>query len=180
MDILHLATSPADPSWEAPRFKYHRKISSSADYQPDVGENVPPHTLSERATLLYRAAGHLTELCGQHAQLDKLQDFFATWQDPYTSNRIQPNALAWFSDTNALGLMCLYDRLDVLELLLEQGLQPTPLVIAVAIKAFQQNENTKLLSMILRYGWDINKPLSDGTPPVMEYASTPDANSFHG
>lgn len=51
-----------------------------------------------------------------------MRDFITKWEDP--AGNVQPNALAWFDDTDAIQSACQNNNQDLLRFLLEKGLRP--------------------------------------------------------
>lgn len=127
MDIQKYASHPSEPLWEEPTWRKEHVIIVNF-HCANHGVSVEKHELrpqSPRRNALGEAATKLNSLCASNAPLAEIQDFLAKWEDPSSNGRVQPNALAWFSNTNAVQLACTNENLDVVRILLEKGLRPT-------------------------------------------------------
>lgn len=177
MDIQHYASHSSDPLWEEPSWreeycitiKFHHHHSGDADMNGNDGvvKRPEPGLKSPRGEALMEAAKKLNFLCASDAPVADVQSFLAEWEDPSSPGRVQPNALAWFSDTDAIPQACASDNRDVLRILLEKGLQPTVRAIPYANKKWQETKNKDVFQLLVEYGLDINQPVNDHTPPMM-------------
>lgn len=71
-----------------------------------------------------KAATELDGLCaGEDASPSSIRTLFANWEDP--PGCVQPKALAWFNDTNAVESASERNNLGVLHMLLVKGLHAT-------------------------------------------------------
>jgi len=89
--------------------------------------------------------------------LSDLEQFFVTWQDPASPKSVQPNALAWFQYTTglastALGTAVGYNRIDVVRLLLDKGLQPTEMDMFWALRAFDRTGKRTAVELFVDAG----------------------------
>lgn len=182
MDIHQYASHPSDPLWEQPRWpeEYCITIKSnhrSHDHGGKVNDNdihvkrSEPGPNSPRGKALMEAANQLTSLCGSNAPVADVQGFLAVWEDPSSPGRLQPNALAWFSDSRAIQWACNNDNRDVVRLLLEKRVQPTVRAVPWAKKKYLETKNRDVLKLLVLYGLDINQPVNDHTPPMMRLVS---------
>lgn len=178
MDIQQYASDPSDPLWEEPSWRkvhchtinfHHAHHGDDDEGKDNVGsmESHEPVQESPRKKALDEAAGTFTLLCGSDAPVAEILDFLAKWEDPPSSGRIQPNALAWFNDTNAVQLVCSNDNRVLLRILLEKGLKPTVRAAAGAKAKWQETKNKDALQLLVDYGLDVNQPINDNTPPIM-------------
>lgn len=60
-----------------------------------------------------------------------------------------------------------HHQLDVLDFLLREGVSADARVIRAAASTKPRERRREALSMLFRYGWDINKQLSGDEPPVL-------------
>lgn len=179
MDIQQYASHPSDPLWEEPGWhkrhvhvvNFHHTCHHDDDDVNGNAGSVGGQELagpeSPRREALDEAAAKLNFLCASDAPLADVQDFLAKWEDPSSTGRVQPNALAWFNDTYAVQSACLNDNQVVLRTLLEKGLRPTTRAAALARKKWQETKNKDVLQLLVDYGLDINQPLDHDTPPIM-------------
>lgn len=173
MDIQQYASHRSDPLWEEPTWrKEHTTIVNfhGANHGVSV-EKDEPRLQSPRRDALGEAATKLNSLCASDAPLAEIQDFLAKWENPSSMGRVQPNALAWFNDTNAVQLACTNGNLDVVRTLLEKGLYPTIRAADFARAKWRETNNKEVFQQVLEllvyYGMEINRPVNDHTPPIM-------------
>lgn len=179
MNTQQFASSPSDPLWAEPGWRkdhvhvvdfHHPHHDGNGDGDAQVGsaETRELEANTARREALDEAASKLNTLCATDAPVADTQNFLAQWEDPSSGDgRIQPNALAWFNDTNSVQQACANDNQQVLRLLLGKGLQPTSKAVAFAKAKWQETRNKDVLQLLLDYGWDINQPLNNDTPPLM-------------
>lgn len=163
-----LASSPTEPTWEAPRALVP---CSYFDHKTGkVTERIPKVTI--RAEILDRARGRLKVLCCPQVPLSDLEKFFIVWHDPQSPKCVQPNALAWFQyatglASTALGTAVAYGRHDAVRFLLEKGLKPTEMDMFWALRAHDKSGSRGVLEMFVDAGWDINRPINEHTAPLL-------------
>ncbi|KAI1877362.1 hypothetical protein JX265_003370 [Neoarthrinium moseri] len=162
MDVQQFASQLSDPSWEDPQWHKQHTIDIQLDDSDDE-----PGQMNDRAKALDDAASELNSLCASNAPLGDVQDFLAKWEHPPSSGQIQPNALAWFDNSNAVRWGCANSSPDVVRLLLEKGLNPTAMAVSFAIPQLRLSKDRTILQLLVDYGWDVNEPLNDKTPPFM-------------
>ncbi|KAI0123229.1 ankyrin repeat-containing domain protein [Xylariales sp. AK1849] len=176
MEIPQLASEPSDPSWQQPRWRERHVIQlqhthHDGDDDSDESKSVArseSEESDEPTNVLDDAASELNTLCARNVPLADVQAFLAQWEDPSSlDHALQPNALAWFNDTNSLRSACTSDNRDVARVLLEKGLQPNPTVVSSAIAKLRETKNKDTVQLLINSGWDINEPLNDNTPPLM-------------
>ncbi|KAI1750317.1 hypothetical protein F4782DRAFT_548793 [Xylaria castorea] len=105
----------------------------------------------------------------RNAPLSEVKRFTRQWQVTSSDNApvVQPNLLAWFSNTNALQLTCANDNQDIIRFLLQMGLLIPTSTIVYATSKLRETNNTTVLELLLDFGWDINKPLGETRPPLI-------------
>ncbi|KAI0860799.1 ankyrin repeat-containing domain protein [Xylaria cubensis] len=164
MDLTQLASHCSDPAWEEPRFHSLHTIRpfSTEGSQDD-------HDLSGRAKALDHISMEFQRLVAKNAPLNEVEEFTRQWEVTSVDNTpiVQPNLLAWFSDTNTLRLACANDNQDIIRFLLQMGLSITPSAIIYATSKLRETNDTTVLELLLDFGWDINKPLGDTRPPLL-------------
>lgn len=105
MNLQQFASDPSDPLWEEPHYRDQHTITVDCD---GVQGRYIPDTESSRAKVLHDEASELNRLCATNAPFDDIKAFLSKWEcdDPSSPEvrRVQSNALAWFSDTNAVQL----------------------------------------------------------------------------
>lgn len=127
MEIQQYASHPSDPLWEEPTWRKEHTILVDfhcANHGLSV-ERHEPGPQSPRRQALGEAAVKLNFLCASGALAAEIRDYLGKGEDSSLNGRIQPNALAWFSDTDAVQSACTNETLDLLGTLLEKGLRPT-------------------------------------------------------
>lgn len=175
MEIPQLAYKPTDPLWKQPRWHEQHVIESrltNHDGHDDNDKSKSVATsgsekLDERASALDDATSELNTLCAKNAPLADVLAFLSRWEDPSSLDHIQPNALAWFNDSNSLRWACANDNRDVARVLLEKGLQPNAKAVSSAVAKLRETKNKDTVQLLIVSGWDINEPLNDNTPPLM-------------
>ncbi|KAL1860688.1 hypothetical protein Daus18300_009031 [Diaporthe australafricana] len=177
MDVQQYASDPSDPLWEEPAWrKEHTTIVNfhGDNHGAPIERKHEPGPVSPRGQALREAAASLNTLCALNAPVAEVQDFLAKWEDP-SDGGVQPNALAWFSDTNAVQLACTNESLDVLRTLLEKGLRPTMRAADFSRGKWRETKNKDIfqhiLQLLVEYGLDLNQPVNDHTPPIMRLVS---------
>ncbi|KAK8122877.1 Ankyrin repeat protein [Apiospora sp. TS-2023a] len=135
-----------------------------------------PPALTDRAKILDAAAMEFNTLCASNAPLADIKTFLSKWEKVVESPtsatdneniRLQPNALAWFDDTNALRWACENDHRDLVELLLRKGLEVKPRAVVHAVAKMRETKDHGTVQLLLDFGWDINKPIDDDSLPIM-------------
>ncbi|CAJ2502945.1 Uu.00g103390.m01.CDS01 [Anthostomella pinea] len=179
------ALHPSDPSWEEPRWgETHIIRPFNCDHSANVNAGRAnadePWKFTERAKALDEAASKLNYLSASNSPLADVQTFLTEWED--SAANIQPNALAWFNDSNAIRNACTNDSREVVHLLLDKGLQPDALAISCAKKNWKETGDSYLIKLLVDSGWDINEPINDNTPPLMSLSrgADPKASSLSG
>jgi hypothetical protein len=120
----------------------------------------------EQTTALEKAAGELNYLCASNKPLGDIKNLLTQWMDPTSPNHLQSDALYSFNNTNALRLACMNDSIDVVKLLLETGLDPNPMAVSFAVARLRETRNKDLLQLLIDFGWNVNNPINDQTPPL--------------
>ncbi|KAI1276461.1 ankyrin repeat-containing domain protein [Xylaria sp. FL0933] len=167
MELTQLASHPSDPIWEEPRFaSLHtiRPFSTNGSGGPD------DHDLSERAKALDSISMEFQTLIAKNSPLTEVENFTKQWEiasSTTTEPAIQPNILAWFSDTNALRLACANNNPDIVRFLLQIGLSIPPSAVVYAASKARETKDTTVLGLLLDFGWDINEPLGETRPPLI-------------
>ncbi|KAI1734079.1 ankyrin repeat-containing domain protein [Xylaria scruposa] len=166
MDLTQLASNPSDPAWEEPRF---HSLHTIRPFSTDREGSQDGHDLSERAKTLDHISMEFQRLVAKNVPLNEVEEFTRQWEVTSVGNTpvVQPNLLAWFSDTNALRLACANDNQDVIRFLLQMGLSITPSAIVYATSKLRETNDNTVLELLLDFGWDINKPLGDTRPPLL-------------
>lgn len=177
MAIQQYASHPSDPLWEEATWrKEHTTIVNfhCANHGASIERKYEPGPVTPRGQALRKAAANLNTLCALNAPVAEVQDFLAKWEDP-SDGRVQPDALAWFSDTHAVQLACTNGNLDVLRALLEKGLRPTMRAADFSRGKWRQRKKKDvfqhILQLLVDYGLDLNQPVNDHTPPIMRLVS---------
>ena len=136
MEISQLASHSSDPTWEKARFRALHTIQPfSTD---DIGSR-DDSDLTERAKALNRISLEFQTLIGKNAPLSEIESFMRQWEIASSSGHIvQPNILAWFSDTNALRLACANNDPGTVRFLLNKGLPITPSAIIYAASKLKE------------------------------------------
>ncbi|KAI1263452.1 ankyrin repeat-containing domain protein [Xylariaceae sp. FL1019] len=168
MDLAQFASDPSDPTWEEPRFC---SLTTIDLFSPESVAGKPRETpvLSERAEELFRISVEFQRLVGVGTSVEEVQNFMKQWETSSATNAsvVQPNVLAWFGDTNALRMACSNGGVDVVRLLLQKGLPIVPMAVIYTITKLRESKDTAMLELLLDYGWDINKPVTEVSPPVL-------------
>ncbi|KAK7914200.1 hypothetical protein PG985_011903 [Apiospora marii] len=183
MDLSMFSSQPADPGWEPPRFRdlhvHQIKFSHSGTDRDAASDRITPSEpppLTDRAKALDAAAMELNTLCASNAPLADVQVFLTNWGEtpefPISTTDseylpLQPNALAWFNDTNAVQWACQNDHRDLVEVLLEKGLGIKPRAVMHAVAQMRETKDRGTVQLLLDHGWDINKPFDDDSVPIM-------------
>ncbi|KAI0514357.1 ankyrin repeat-containing domain protein [Xylaria bambusicola] len=165
MDLSQLASHSSDSTWEKPHFHALHTIRPFST--ADTGSR-NDSDLTERAKALDRISLEFQTLVGKNAPLSEVESFTRQWEVASSNGPIvQPNILAWFSDTNALRLACANNNPDVVRFLLQKGLSITPTVINFAALKLKETHDTTIMQALLESGWDINEPLGETRPPLI-------------
>lgn len=183
MDNQHFASRPSASTWEEPGWRDENVFQLDHVHNDDDGGSEPvaadSQTSNDRRAALMEAASQLNTLCASGAPVADVQAFLARWEDPSPSSltppfhgRIQPNALAWFRDTNAVQWACSRNDRALLHALLERGLHPTPRAAAHAVAKWRETRDREILQLLVDFGLDLNQPIDDNTPPVMRLVFT--------
>ncbi|EJT78443.1 hypothetical protein GGTG_03543 [Gaeumannomyces tritici R3-111a-1] len=93
-------------------------------------------------------------------------------------NKVQPNLLAWLEETNALRWACHGDDEDLVRFLLSAGIAPNENAIVQAAAKAREKGDLRVLGLLLDAGWDINKPIRDGTPILGAFIRHPNLVSW--
>ncbi|KAK8009122.1 ankyrin repeat-containing domain protein [Apiospora marii] len=183
MDPSMFSSQPADPGWEQPRFRdlhvHQIKFSHSGTDRDAASDGInppEPPPLTDRAKALDAAAMELNTLCASNAPLADVKAFLKNRERapefPISTRGsddllLQPNALAWFNDTNAVQWACQNDHRDLVELLLEKGLEIKPRAVIHAVTKMKETKDCGTVQLLLDHGWDINKPFDEDSVPIM-------------
>ncbi|TRX92081.1 hypothetical protein FHL15_006948 [Xylaria flabelliformis] len=166
MDLTQLASHSSDPAWEIPRF---HSLHTIQPFSTDREGSRDGHDLSERAKVLDHISMEFQRFIAKNAPLNEVEEFTRQWEVTSVDNIsiVQPNLLAWFSDTNALRIACANDNQDTIRFLLIKGLSITPSAIVYAALKLRETNDTRILELLLDLGWDINKSLGETRPPLL-------------
>lgn len=166
MDTSKFASHPGDSTWEEPRFN---SLHTIRPFSPDNAGSRDGHDLSDRAKALDRISLEFQTLVAKNSPLSDVESFVRNWEISSSTDTpvVQPNVLAWFSDTNALRLACENNNKEVVRFLLERGLSIHPSAVLFAASKMRETKDTTIVELLLTSGWDINKPLRETTPPLI-------------
>ena len=78
-------------------------------------------------------------------------------------------ALQGYRLGNILADAIRYRHVDILKLLLDEGVAVTERAVEMATR----KKDTKALDMLFEYGWDINRPLDKVYPPLLRHLHHP-------
>lgn len=178
MDLTQFASDPSDSLWVRPGWReqhchiitFHSHGHAHHDHQSndkEGSEDKTPDTMAHtpQREALHDAAAELNRLCARNDPVATVKDFVRKWEDPV--GRIQPNALAWFSDTNAVESACEHVSKDLLRLLLEKGLQPVKRAVRTASICGRKVNEYGCVRLLVEFGLNIHQPIQSNVPPVL-------------
>lgn len=166
MELTQFASDSSDPTWEEPRFD---ALHTIRPFSTDSTTRQNVRDLSERAQALNEISMRFQTLIARDVPLSEIESFTEQWKVPSSNNTtvVQPNLLAWFSDTNALRWACANDNLDIVRFLLQLGLSIPLMAVVFTLSKLRETKNTTVLQLLLDFGWDINQPLGETGPPLI-------------
>ena len=103
------------------------------------------------------------EMSFNNAPLSEFQALFT----PNCEAEFQADIQSVLNNSTILRILVVSHRIEIVRFVLQQGMQLDESVMAFALKTAKEKNDKTILSLLFEYGWEINRPVNDHTPPAM-------------